>query len=29
MEELLDFTFAWLKSRNPFVVEDSLYRAAA
>jgi transposase len=29
MEELLDLTFAWLSSRNPFKVEDRVYRAAA
>jgi transposase len=29
MEELLDLTFAWLGSRNPFKVEDKVYRAAA
>jgi putative transposase len=29
MEELLDLTFAWLGSRNPFKVEDKVYRTAA
>lgn len=29
MEELLDLTFTWLGSRNPFKVEDKVYRAAA
>ena len=29
MEELLDLTFAWLRSRNPFKVEDKVYRTAA
>ncbi|MBV8315080.1 MAG: IS630 family transposase [Planctomycetaceae bacterium] len=29
MEELLDLTFAWLGSRNPFKVEDQVYRNAA
>jgi transposase len=30
MQELLDLTFAWLKSRNPFKVEGaSIYRTAA
>ena len=29
MEELLDLTFAWLGSRNPFTVEGSVYRSAA
>jgi putative transposase len=29
MEELLDLTFAWLRSRNPFKVEDRVYRIAA
>jgi putative transposase len=29
MQELLDLTFAWLGSRNPFKVEDRVYRAAA
>ena len=29
MEELLDLTFAWLGSRNPFKVEDQVYRSAA
>jgi hypothetical protein len=29
MEELLDLTFDWLDSRNPFTVEDSVYRSAA
>jgi putative transposase len=29
MEELLDLTFAWLRSRNPFKVEDRVYRSAA
>ena len=29
MQELLDLTFAWLGSRNPFKVEDKVYRAAA
>jgi putative transposase len=29
MEELLDLTFAWLGSRNPFKVEDKVYRPAA
>jgi putative transposase len=29
MEELLDLTFAWLKSRNPFTVEDKVYQTAA
>src|SRR5512142_3089409 len=29
MEELLDLTFAWLGSRNPFQVEDQVYRIAA
>jgi hypothetical protein len=29
MQELLDLTFAWLGSRNPFKVEDSVYRIAA
>jgi putative transposase len=29
MEELLDLTFAWLGSRNPFKVEDRVYRTAA
>jgi putative transposase len=29
MEELLDLTFAWLGSRNPFKVEDQVYRIAA
>jgi hypothetical protein len=26
MQELLDLTFAWLKSRNPLKVEDSVYK---
>jgi putative transposase len=29
MQELLDLTFAWLRSRNPFKVEDKVYRTAA
>jgi transposase len=29
IEELWDFTFAWLKSRNPFKVEGSVYNIAA
>jgi transposase len=29
MEELLDLTFAWLRSRNPFKVEDRVYKIAA
>jgi hypothetical protein len=31
MQELLDLTFAWLRSRNPLKVEGSVYtmRAAA
>jgi len=29
MQELLDLTFAWLDSRNPFKVEDTVYRIAA
>jgi putative transposase len=29
MQELLDLTFAWLSSRNPFKVEDTVYRIAA
>jgi hypothetical protein len=29
MQELLDLTFTWLGSRNPFKVEDRVYRAAA
>jgi putative transposase len=29
MQELLDLTFAWLGSRNPFRVEDEVYRTAA
>lgn len=29
MQELLDLTFAWLGSRNPFKVEDRMYRTAA
>jgi putative transposase len=29
MKELLDLTFAWLDSRNPFKVEDRVYRIAA
>ena len=30
MQELLDLTFAWLRSRNPFKVEGaSVYRVAA
>jgi transposase len=29
MQELLDLTFAWLGSRNPFEVEDEVYRIAA
>jgi transposase len=29
MQELLDLTFAWLGSRNPFKVEDTVYRSAA
>jgi putative transposase len=29
MEELLELTFAWLGSRNPFRVEDEVYRVAA
>ena len=29
MEELLDLTFAWLDGRNPFRVEDEVYRTAA
>jgi putative transposase len=29
MQELLDLTFAWLGSRNPFKVEDTVYRIAA
>jgi putative transposase len=28
-EELLDLTLAWLGSRNPFQVEDKVYRTAA
>jgi putative transposase len=28
MQELLDLTFAWLGSRNPFKVEDKIYRIA-
>ena len=28
-DTLLDLTFAWLGSRNPFKVEDKVYRAAA
>ena len=29
LEELLDLTFAWLGSRNPFQVEGSVYNLAA
>jgi transposase len=29
LEELLELTFAWLGSRNPFKVEGSVYRTAA
>jgi transposase len=29
MEELLDFTFDWFNSRNPFQVEGSVYNVAA
>ncbi len=29
IEELLDFTFAWFNSRNPFKVETSVYKTAA
>jgi putative transposase len=29
MQELLDLTFAWLGGRNPFKVEDGVYRNAA
>jgi putative transposase len=29
MQELLDLTFAWLGARNPFRVEDEVYRIAA
>jgi hypothetical protein len=29
VQELLDLAFAWLGSRNPFGVEDKVYRAAA
>ena len=29
VQELLDLTFAWLGSRNPFKVEDKVYRIAA
>jgi putative transposase len=29
MQELLDLTFAWLRGRNPFRVEDEVYRIAA
>ena len=29
MEELLDFTFGWLGSRNPFKIEASAYKLAA
>ena len=29
MQELLDLTFAWLGGRNPFKVEDAVYRIAA
>jgi putative transposase len=29
MEDLLDLTFDWLESRNPFPVEDKVYRTAA
>ena len=29
MQELLELTFAWLGSRNPFKVEDRVYRVAA
>lgn len=29
MQELLDLTFTWLGSRNPFRVEDEVYRIAA
>jgi transposase len=29
MQELLDLTFTWLGSRNPFKVEDAVYRIAA
>jgi hypothetical protein len=29
MQELLDLTFAWLGSRNPFEVEDRVYQVAA
>ena len=29
MQELLDLTLAWLGSRNPFKVEDEVYRIAA
>ena len=29
MQELLDLTFAWLAGRNPFRVEDEVYRIAA
>src|SRR5512135_3003974 len=29
MEEWLDLTFAWLGGRNPFKVEDKVYRTAA
>jgi len=28
MQELLDLTFAWLGSRNPFQVEGSVYPKA-
>ena len=28
MEELLDFTFAWLRGRNPFKVEGLVYNVA-
>ena len=29
MQELLDLTLAWLGNRNPFTVEDKVYRVAA
>jgi putative transposase len=29
MQELLDLTFAWLKSRNPLKVEGSVYKVKA
>jgi hypothetical protein len=29
MQELLDLTFTWLGSGNPFKVDDAVYRIAA